>query len=73
MVAVAGNNFTGMGYGDGGGMQTKTGESFHDQQPGMKGVKDGWVLYALHPKRGRFVVNEGVVLVGDQKIVCRGA
>lgn len=36
-------------------------------------MKDGWVLYALHPQKGRFVFNEGVVLVGDQRIVCGGA
>ncbi|KAI3842040.1 hypothetical protein MKX03_015734 [Papaver bracteatum] len=31
-------------------------------------VIDGWVVFATHPQRGRFEINEGVVLVGDRYV-----
>lgn len=38
----------------------------------LVGVKDGWVLFAVHPTKGRRVVREGIVLVDDERIVCGG-
>ncbi|XP_026453002.1 uncharacterized protein LOC113353696 [Papaver somniferum] len=61
------------------GAATRVGEEQRDQEAPpdpfgdrVSGVRDGWVVFATHPHRGRFVINEGVVLVGDRYMVCGG-
>lgn len=43
------------------------------QLPQLQGADEGWVVYVVHPDKGQFVINEGVVLVGEQQVVCGGA
>lgn len=43
------------------------------REPGKAwSFNDGWVVYATHPRLGQYVVNEGVVLVGDRYVITGG-
>lgn len=45
---------------------------FSADMPQLEAAKSGWLIYAVHPEKGQFVVNEGINLVGEEEIVSGG-
>jgi hypothetical protein len=50
-----------------------TSQIFSGDAPQLQAAESGWVIYAVHPKKGQFVVHEGVNLVGEEEVISGGA